>query len=334
MKRVTINDVAQAAHVSKTTVSHYLNGRYTAMGEDTKKRISRAVRDLNYQPNVVAKSLKDKKTMTIGIIVANILHSFSTQIIRAIEDYARRVNYHVIVCNADNDSHKEEDYIRMLRAKQVDGIVVIPTEGNAGLFTGLAAEGYPTVFVDRIIGGAPVPSFMLDNETAVRVAFSHLTAKGHSAIGFVSQPLCGITPRHERLDEYRRLCGKNDMETFEIIGKLDAMEDCISRLTSEGKLPGALIVSNDLALFEVLKALKHLGLIIPDDVSIITIDDIGFAEFFNPAITAVAQPAFSIGTEAAQSLFDIINGGEHPVKTHRFKPELIIRESVKDYANE
>src|SRR5690625_125146 len=334
MKRVTINDVAQAARVSKTTVSHYLNGRYAAMGADTRERISSAVHDLIYQPNVVARSLKDKKTMTIGIIVANILHSFSTQIIRAIEDYARIMNYHVIVCNADNDPYKEEDYIKMLRAKQVDGIVVIPTEGNAGLFTGLAADGYPTVFVDRIIEDAPVPSFMLDNETAVREAFSHLMEKGHGAIGFVSQPLCEIAPRRERLDMYRRLCRKNDMETFEIIGEPDVVEGRISRLADEEKLPGALIVSNDLALFEVLKALKRLGLAMPDDVSMITIDDIAFAEFFNPAITAVAQPAFSIGTEAARSLFGIINGEEHPVSIHRFTPELIIRESVKDYANE
>src|SRR5699024_12707812 len=109
----------------------------------------------------------------------------------------------------------------MLRAKQVDGIVVIPTEGNAGLFTGLAADGYPTVFVDRIIEDAPVPSFMLDNETAVREAFSHLMEKGHGAIGFVSQPLCEIAPRRESLGVERRAGRKKEMETSEIDGGHD-----------------------------------------------------------------------------------------------------------------
>lgn len=334
MNRVTINDVARAANVSKTTISHYLNGHFTAMSLETKERISLAIEELNYHPNAVAKSLKNKKTRTIGIIVANILHSFSTQIIRAIEDYAHREDYHVIVCNADNDPVKERNYIQMLMAKQVDGIVAIPTRDNVSLFSKLSEGCYPVVFVDRLLEDVQIPSFMLDNKTAIKHAFEHLTDKGHREIGFVSQPVSAIAPRKERRDMYRELCEKNDTAIYEISEELAVMEKSLSQCIQAGTLPASLIVSNDLALFEVLKVIKKHGLHIPQDISIISIDDIEFAGFFNPAITVVAQPAFKIGAEAAQTLFSIIDGEYYETETRRFIPELMERESVKDYGNE
>ncbi|AKG74729.1 LacI family DNA-binding transcriptional regulator [Salinicoccus halodurans] len=334
MSKVTINDIAKNANVSKTTVSHYLNGRYKAMSIETKERISSAIEVMDYSPNVVAKSLKNKKTMTIGIIVANILHSFSTQIIRSIEDYAHEEKYHVIVCNSDNDPVKEKNYIQMLLAKQVDGMVVIPTWNNDALFSRLAEDKYPAVFIDRFIETVKIPSFMLDNTVAIKTAFVHLMDKGHREIGFVSQPAAEIPPRKERQDEYKALCVQHGVEKFIVAGELKAIERNLDQAVKKDKLPESLIVANDLALFEVLKAVKAHDLKIPRDLSVISIDDVDFAEFFNPAITVVAQPSFKIGTEAAHTLFGIINGEEYEIETHRFKPELIERESVTDYGNE
>ena len=117
MKRVTIADVAREANVSKSTVSQYMNKRYEYMAENTKDRIEEAVRVLGYQVNFVARSLKQKRTSTIGVIVANILHAYSTQVIRSIEDVCNAKDIHVIVCNADDNPVKERKYINMLRAK-------------------------------------------------------------------------------------------------------------------------------------------------------------------------------------------------------------------------
>ncbi len=334
MSKVTINDVAKAANVSKTTVSHYLNERFTMMGDETKGRISAAIEELNYRPNAVAKSLKNKKTMTIGVIVANILHSFSTQMIRAIEDYAHGEKYHVIVCNSDNDPVKEKNYIQMLLAKQVDGMVVIPTWDNEDLFSKLAEDGYPLVFADRFIEKVGVPAFMLDNETAVKTAFHHLQGKGHRQIGFISQRVSEVAPRRERQNEYKALCSKHGLSQFVMSGELETLERDLDDAIMRNILPKSLIVANDLALFEVLKAVKTHGLSIPGDLSIISIDDIEFAEFFNPAITVVAQPSFKIGRMAAQTLFEMINEGYYKPGTHRFMPELIERESVKEHENE
>ncbi|WP_411842576.1 LacI family DNA-binding transcriptional regulator [Salinicoccus sp. HZC-1] len=331
MKKITINDVAKTAQVSKTTVSHYLNERYKNMSPDTRERISLAINDLNYNPNVIAKSLKNKKTMTIGIIVANILHSFSTQVIRAIEDYAHGENYHVIVCNADNDPVKEKDYIQMLLAKQVDGLVIIPTSDNDELFSKLVADDYPVVFVDRFIEGISIPSFLLDNENAIQTAFNHLLDKGYEEIGFVSQPIEDISARIERQNAYMDLCFRHKMEPFTTSGGLALIHQSLDEAIKKDALPKSLIVANDLALFEVLKLVKKHGLNIPEDLSLISIDDIEFAEFFNPGITVVAQPSFSIGEQAAQTLFEIINKKEYEIKIHRFKPELIERDSVIEY---
>lgn len=112
MKTVTMADVAQHAKVSKSTVSQYLNKRFDYMGEDTKKRIEAAINELGYRPNIVARSLKQKSTTTIGVIVANILHSFSTQVIRAIEDMCHDSDFHTIVCNADDDPIKEKSILK------------------------------------------------------------------------------------------------------------------------------------------------------------------------------------------------------------------------------
>src|SRR5690606_32142751 len=130
MKTVTMADVAQQAGVSKSTVSQFVNNRFDYMSEETKKRVEQAIMELDYRPNILARSLKQKTTTTIGVIVANILHTFSSQIIRTIEDACNEADFHVMVCNADDDPVKERKYIEMLRAKQVDGIIILPTGSN------------------------------------------------------------------------------------------------------------------------------------------------------------------------------------------------------------
>jgi LacI family kdg operon repressor len=147
-------DVAKEANVSKSTVSQYLNQRFEYMGEDTKKRVEEAIQKLNYRPNIIARSLRQKKTSTIGVIVANILHSFSTQVIRSIEDVCSESNINVIVCNADDNPNKERMYIEMLRNKQVDGLIIFPTGGNLDLYQEMEKENFPIVFMDRYVEGA------------------------------------------------------------------------------------------------------------------------------------------------------------------------------------
>src|SRR5690625_4120323 len=140
------------------------------MGVKTKEKIKVAIKDLGYQPNIVARSLKLKKTTTIGVIVANILHELSTHVIRAIEDVCNELEFHMIVCNADDEPEKEKRYIEMLRAKQIDGIIIFPTGGNLELYKQMSLENYPLIFMDRLISEVSITSVLLNNELAVSLA--------------------------------------------------------------------------------------------------------------------------------------------------------------------
>src|SRR4051794_18404560 len=203
MEKVTMADVAKAAGVSKSTVSQYLNKRFEYMGEKTKQKIEEAIKTLGYQPNYIARSLKQKRTSMVGIIVANIMHYFSTEVSRAIEDFCHTHDLHAIVCNADDDPEKEKKYIEMLRAKQVDGLIIFPTGQNNDLYKTMVRQGYPVVFVDRTVENLDAFSVITDNTDSTYKAIQHVIEKGHQNIAFVVQPLT-VSTRLDRLAGYKQ----------------------------------------------------------------------------------------------------------------------------------
>ncbi|WPZ16950.1 substrate-binding domain-containing protein [Geobacillus subterraneus] len=333
MKRITIQDVARLAGVSKSTISQYLNKRYDYMSEETKKRIEAAINELGYEPNFIARSLKQKKTSTIAVIVANILHSFSTKVIRAVEDYCNENGFHVIVCNADDDPEKEANYIRMLRAKQVDGMIVFPTSGNIQLYKELVDGNFPLVFVDRIIQELSVDTVLLDNEKAVYLAIRHFRERGHERIGIITTSLHHrVTPRVERIEGYKKAMFELGLAVRDEYIKgvdLTYIEDTLDFMLSLKEPPTAILAGNDLVLMEILKYVKERKINIPDDLALIGVDDVPFATIFTPKLTTVAQPAFEMGRRAAQLLLTKINNERSGlVNIYRFEPMLIVRDST------
>jgi len=333
MKHVTMADVAALAKVSKSTVSQYINNRYDYMSEETKRRIEAAIQQLGYKPNYVAKSLKQKQTSTIGVIVANILHTFSTQVIRSIEDVCREANFHVIVCNADDDPRQEKEYIEMLRAKQVDGLIVFPTGGNMKLYEEMVAAKYPLLFVDRLVQGLPVESILLDNEKAAGLAVDHLVENGYTRIGMLTTSLeQGITPRVERINGYKKALEKHSLpvrEEYYAGVELSRMEAVLEEMFRLPEPPEALIAGNDLTIMEILKFIKKHNLAIPDQVAVIGIDEVSFSSIYHPPLTTIAQPAFEMGKMAAEKLLAQIKG-PYPEQreVQRFAPKLIVRKST------
>ncbi|MFD1037546.1 LacI family DNA-binding transcriptional regulator [Virgibacillus byunsanensis] len=333
MKAVTISDVAKHAGTSKSTVSQFLNERFDYMREDTKKRIEVAIEELGYSPNIVARSLKMKSTKTIGVIVANILHVFSTQVIRSIEDFCNESNFHVIVCNADDDPVKEKRYIDMLRAKQVDGIIAFPTGGNVDLYKRLVSEKYPIVFMDRMIPELPINTVLLDNEKASKLAVDAFLQKGHDQIGMISPSLgkC-ITPRMERINGYKNALLDHQIpfkQEYLVSAEIPHIQSVLETMLGSPNRPQALLALNDRVLFEILKYTKEHQIRIPEDLAVIGIDDVSFANFYSPALTTVAQPAFEMGKKAAELLLTRISNKESEVEAEifRFEPQLIKRSS-------
>jgi|SRR5699024_5283186 len=334
MKKTNIADVAEEAGVSKSTVSQYLNKRYHFMGEDTKNTVKAAIEKLNYKPNYIARSLKQKKTSTIGVIVANILHNFSTQIIQAIENYCQLHQIHVIVSNADDSPHKEKNHIEMLRAKQVDGLIVFPTGENQEVYQSLLDEKYPLVFIDRLGPNGNGPSILLDNEKAIHLAIQHLIDEQVNDIGIVTTSLKQqLTPRFERVEAYQKIMRENNLyinEDFIISTELHKMKGTFKKLLNKSNPPRGVIAGNDLSLIQILECCREEHVKIPQDLAVIGIDEVSFAKAFHPTITTVAQPTFDMGKKAAKILIQEINEG---VKKHdnvyRFTPDITIRESSK-----
>lgn len=189
MKKLTIDDVAQKAGVSKSTVSQFLNKRFKYMSEATKNRIEAVIEELNYQPNGLARSLKQNRTHMVGIIVANIDYTLSIQCIRAIENELQHHGIQVIICNADENAEKESKYVETLIARQVDGLIIFPTGNNPSAYSKLIEADFPLVFMDRLVDGITTQSLLLDNEMAAKIGVGQLIQQGHERIALVSLPI-------------------------------------------------------------------------------------------------------------------------------------------------
>lgn len=334
MRKVTMRDVAEKAGVSKSTVSQYINHRYEYMAEETKKRIEQSIQELGYIPNFIAKSLKQKKTSTIGVIVANILHAFSTEIIRAIEDVCESNDVQIFVCNADDNPCKERSYIEMLMAKQVDGLIIFPTSGNIELYQSLKDSGVPIVFLDRQIDCPIYPTLLLNNDLAARIAVEEIINGGKRRIGVVGTSIKrNITPRLERIEGYKKTLKKHSIsveENWIITEDRHKIYERLEILWEEKNFPDAFFAVNDLSLIELLKFIRMKDLRIPEDVSVTAIDDSPFLALTTPPITVVKQPTFEMGKDAATTLLDLINTErlEDEYEVRRYNPTLIKRGSV------
>lgn len=330
MDKITITDVAAKAGVSKSTVSQYLNKRYEYMGLETRRKIKEAIDELGYQPNVLARGLKQKRTSTIGIIVANIVHHFSTEVCRAIEDYCHEHHMNAILCNTDEDGEKEKNYIETLRAKQVDGIILFPTGKNGPLYKKMADERYPIVFVDRRAEGVAADTVVVNNRAAVYQAVEHLVGQGHKRIAMITAPLT-ISTRTERVQGYKEALidhGLGLKEEYLISCEMNQVQNRLEDLFAKQNTPSALIAANDLVLLEVLAFIKKKNLKVPEELALVVFDNFSFAQLFNPSLTTISQPSSDMGRAAAELLLQQIRSAERNApRDYVFECKLVVRES-------
>ncbi|UOQ44983.1 substrate-binding domain-containing protein [Halobacillus salinarum] len=329
MERVTMADVAKEAGVSKSTVSQFLNKRYEYMGEETRRKIQQAITELGYQPNYLARSLKQKRTSMIGIIVANIKHRFSTEVSHAIEEYCYDADIQAIVCNADDDPVKEKKYIEMLMAKQVDGLIIFPTGKNIELYDSMIHAKYPVVFMDRKAGDINLPRIVSNNIESAYQAVEHFVKQGHTRISIVTQSLT-ITPRAERVEGYKRCLEDYQIdwnEDYVINNPISDLQEELEKMFSSNHPPTALLAGNDRVFLELLKFTKRKEMTIPDDFSLIVFDNIQYAAVSTPAVSTISQPAAEMGRKAAELLLKQIQKEPVEAKEHVYPCELVIRET-------
>ena len=332
IKAVTIDDVAKAAGVSKSTVSQFLNKRYEYMSQKTREKIEGVIEELNFQPNHFASNLKKRKTMMVGIIVANIRHVFSMEIIRIIEQKLQGQGIQVIICNADDDPEKEMNYINLLATRNVDGLIIFPTGANYSEYSRLLNDRIPVVFIDRKITGILADTVLLDNEGASFLAVSTLIQRGCDRIAMITLPTNhDVSPRIERIEGYKKALSFFHAEFHEELlcsNTIPLLKENLSRMFESDLKPNGIIAGNDLVLIEVLRFLKEKKISIPDDVAVIAIDDVSYADIYHPALTTIAQPTKEMGLKAAEIILGYINENLPRVPVvYRFPPELKQRES-------
>jgi LacI family transcriptional regulator len=329
--RATIIDVAREAGVSATTVSHVLNGT-RSVAEPTKQRVLAAIERLNYEVNSLAQSLKSDRSQTVGLLVTDISNPFFTSLVRGAEDVANASGYSVMLCNTDEKPEKELTYLRMLRRKRVDAILMAPTGVPQPLVDQLIGLGFPLVYFDRPAPGAASDTVLVDNVGGAHEAVSHLLSLGHRRVGVITG-LFGVGTTNERLDGYMRAMDEHGMPVDRALvrqgnSRLDGGFREMLALLDLRDPPTAVFSTNNLMTLGALGALQSRRVAVPDQMAIVGFDDFEWAAVLRPRITAVAQPTYEIGATATRMLIERIEdrGGSEPRRVV-LPTRLIVRES-------
>jgi DNA-binding LacI/PurR family transcriptional regulator len=324
--KFNIKNIAEKAGVSTATVSRVLNG-FPGVREKTKKNVIKIVSELNYELDGIARSLRQKKTYKIGLIVGNILSQFYSILAKSIEDVAIQYGYSEILCNGDDDPEKELNYLKVLKSSRVDGIIITPTGKNAGYIKNLIQSDIKIVLVDRLVEGLDCNAVLVDNEKGSYKAVKYLIDNGYKKIAIIDGFIDRTTGK-ERLNGYLRALDENNIPRNDNFIKIKDFKKISGITLSEELLkaknkPEAIFAANiDLCLGTIL-TIKSLGLKIPDDIAVIGFDDSEWAQILEPPLTTISQPVFDLGLTAAEMLIkDIENINDK-------KENLIITLSTK-----
>jgi len=344
---VTIGDVALLAKTSPSTVSNHLNGRLDRMRPETRLRIQRAIEQLGYTPNQLARQLKTGQVPILGLIIPSVANPFWGSFAQCVEEAARDRGYQVLLGNAGRDPDQEERYAESLWGHGVRGVIFGSSPLSLDHVLGLVKRGLRAVTFDRDTRGidfsarAVIDSISVDNAKGARLATQHLLGLGHRRIGFLSGPL-RTSSRLERLEGYRSALraagiephldlvweglpsrGFGDVEGAEF-GRRGARE-----LLSAAEPPTALFAINDMYALGAYAGARDLGLRVPADISIVGFDDIFLADVVQPPLTTVRQPLKEMLETTVCLLVDRLEGlrtgpAEHAV----ILPDLIVRAST------
>lgn len=323
----TIKDVAEKAGVTVTTVSRVLNNR-GYISEKTRKKVYEAMKELNYQPNELARSLYRRKSYLIGLLIPSVSHPFFAELTSYIEYYAYQNDYKILLCNSLQDVEKEKDYINMLKRHQVDGIII-------GSHT-LETEQYlnvnlPIVAIDRYFS-EKIPYVASDNYNGGVLATKLLIQKGCKKIAHISGPLILNTPANNRRKAFMDVVKEHSIENVVVETKLnvfdtDEYKKLIIKLFTDHPDIDGVFASSDLIAATIINAAKEIGKEVPEDLKIVGYDDISIAETIVPPLTTIRQPIEEMAKKTIEIILDQIDGKE--VSIENILPvTLIERESA------
>jgi len=322
----SIKDVAKAAGVSTATVSRVLANN-APIRPETRERVMKAVADLNYRPNLIARSLRAQKSAKIGLVVSDIRNPFFTAIGRAVEDTAYEQGYSVLMCNTDENPEKEKLYLNILHDENVAGVIFSPTQqfsARAGSFH----SKIPFVIIDREVNTGQADMVLLDNVSAAYELTSHLIENGHRHIaGLFGNASTTGKERKRGFQEALSKHGLTPAAVHFIEPRIKHGYEKTKELLIQAQHPDAIFTSNSLLTAGAFQAIRDCNMTVPDDVALVGFDETTWGGLVNPPITVIAQPTTEIGRTATELLFQRIAEPERTPKTVVMKGKLLVRGS-------
>lgn len=312
-KRVSLSDVARHLGVSTALVSYVLNDKAEEkrVGKDIAAKIRITADELNYRPNHIAKSLKTNKTHTIGLVVADIKYHFTTGVTHAIEAEAQRKGYTVIFASCHEDYKKFDELIEVFINRQVDGLILIAVENSEPQIKYLIKNEIPFVLVDRSFPGIKTNHILLNNYNAAYRCIDYLAKRGYKRIGIINYETTMLHLR-ERNRGYAAAMKHNRLlinPAWEReVRKKSVMEDvanAIDLLTTMSPACDAVLFATDTIAINGLKQINHRRLRVPQDIAVISFDEVEAFQLFNCAITHAKQPLEEMGRMAVSALIDV-----------------------------
>jgi LacI family transcriptional regulator len=333
----TLRDVAAAARVHPATASRALNPETRILvSEQTAHRVTEAAAALGYRPNPVARSLRTRRSHTIGVLIPDLNNPLFPPIVRGLEDRLGAAGYVALLGNTDGDTSREQTIFEQMRARHVDGFVLATAHADDPVLAEAAGAELPIVLMNRLAPDHDFSSVSVDNEQGMRMSVAHLVSLGHTRIAHIAGP------RQVSTGEGRRRGYFEGLKSASLQADDDLIVSAASFTVEEGtrccrELLGrrdrgtgftAVAAANDMLAVGCFAALDEAGLSCPDDLSLVGFNDMPFVDRLRPPLTTIRFPHYQLGTEAAQLLLERVDGHDAAVKILYLAPELVVRGST------
>ena len=331
---VTLKDVALLAGVHPATASRALNLETRLLvSEQTASRVLAAATELGYRPNTVARSLRTRRSHTIGVLIPDLNNPLFPPIVRGLADGLESHGYVALIGNTDGDDGRGRRVFDQMRARHVDGYVLATARLEDPLLEDAARTGVPVVLMNRIAAGDSFPSVTVDNESGVRLAVRHLHGLGHRDIACIAGPQ-EVSTGLARYRGFRAAMAHAGLDVpdsrirFARSFTIDEGYRCAREILAARDGCTAVTAGNDMLAVGCYLALDEAGLSCPDDMSVVGFNDMPFIDMLRPPLTTVTFSHYQVGAQAAELLIERLNGSTGPGKLIYVVPELIIRGST------
>jgi LacI family transcriptional regulator len=330
---VRLKDIARELNVSVMTVSKVVR-ECADVGAETRSRVLAKIKEMNYQPNWVARSLAARRTFMIGLIVPDLMHSFFAEIAKGVAETIRPLGYDVVICNSEEDGALESSEVERLLGRQVDGLLIASAQppSSSELFERIEARGVPYVLIDRRFADASAPYVGADDEEIGRMATRHLIDRGCRRIAHIAGP--PLTPGTGRLKGYRDALSASGIsvpDSYVVPARDDATGyEAARRLLALNPRPDGIFGYNDPTAAGAMKAVLEAGIRIPEEIRVIGVGNVHYSDLLRVPLSTIDQGSASIGRQAADILIKTITAKrKKPAKTILIEPTLIARESTR-----